>query len=365
MKRLTAIDAARGIASILVMLYHCNSVVQSPLYFDDPPFGGFLGAGSVRMPFFFAMSGFMLTWVHGRDMGKPERLRRYLLGRFARIYPAYWVVLGLAMLASAVGWGPAMQDPFSLGRVVSSFLLLPYPGPGFLVVAWMLQSLMIFYAVAALGIWRWRLGLVVFLVWQGATLVALMMGSQPAFPWNALLYTLFLDLLLGALAAQGVMRGWVKRPGWWLAAGAGYLGVALGLEFAWRPLFPGDWPLFANGLAASVMLMGLAGWELSHSMKVPRALLACGTASYAIFLVHYPLLSILSKLGRSIGMGQWFSGEVILVLFSGICIGAGILFQRWIEGPLTAWVQARIGLARGSNTAAPGATTLAMEGTRE
>lgn len=365
MKRLTAIDAARGIASILVMLYHCNSVVQSPVYFGDRPFGGFFGSGSVRMPFFFAMSGFMLSWVHGRDMGRPERLRRYLLGRFARIYPAYWAVLALVMLAYAAGWGPPGQDGFSLGRVVSSVLLLPYPGSGFLAVAWTLQSLMIFYAVVALGIWRWRVGIAVFLVWQGATWAALILKAQPAFPWSALLQTLFLDLLLGALAAQGVLRGWVKRPGWWLVSGAVYLGVAHGLEFAWHPLLPGDWPLFANGLAASALLMGLAGWEGSHPMRVPRTLLACGTASYSIFLIHYPLLSILSKLGRWIGLGRWFSGEVIFILFAWVCIGAGILFQRRIEGPLTAWVQARIGLARGSNTAAPGATTLAMEGTRE
>ncbi len=347
MKRLTAIDAARGIASVLVMLYHCNSVVQSPVYFADQPFGGFFGSGAVRMPFFFAMSGFMVSWVHGRDMGRPERLRPYLLGRFARIYPTYWVVLVLVLTAYLgrlnASSGPG---PVEFGKVVGSFLLLPEPGASYLTVAWTLQAMVAFYLVAALGIWRRRVGFAVFAVWQGAVFVALALRTQLAFPWSFLLQTLFLDLLLGAVAAQAVLRGWVRRPRECFFAGAAYLLAAHGMEFVGRPLFPGDWALLINGIAASVMLMGLATWERATPFRVPRILLACGAASYSIFLIHYPLLSLLSKAGMRVGLGGWFNGEVIFVGFAFACIGAGIVFHRWVEKPLTGWVQSRLGLAR-------------------
>ncbi|MGE3310879.1 MAG: acyltransferase family protein [Limisphaerales bacterium] len=348
MKRLTAIDAARGIASVLVMLYHCNSVVQSPIYFADQPFGGFFGSGSVRMPFFFAMSGFMVSWVHGRDLGRPERLRPYLLGRFARIYPTYWVVLGLVLIAY-VGKlnASAGPGPVTLGKVIGSILLLPQPGASYLTVAWTLQAMVAFYLVAALGIWRRSVGIAVFACWQAAVGVALALGIHLEFPWSFLLQTLFMDLLLGAVAAQGALQGWVKRqPREWFLAGVAYLLTAHLMEFNGRPLFPGDWSLLTNGIAASVTLMGLATWERTTPLRVPRFLLAWGAASYSIFLIHYPLLSILSKVGMRVGLGRWCGGEVIFVGFALACIGAGILFHRFVEKPLTGWARARLGLAR-------------------
>ena len=139
MKRLTAIDAARGIASVLVMLYHCNAVVQSEKYFADQPFGGFFGLAGVRMPFFFAMSGFMLAMVHGRDIGHPERLGRYLLSRFARIYPVYWLILAAVVpvyfMRPDFGGGSGAANT---GTLLRSVLLWPQSGVPYLAVAWTL-----------------------------------------------------------------------------------------------------------------------------------------------------------------------------------------------------------------------------------
>jgi len=366
MKRLTTIDAARGIASILVMLYHCNSVVQSPLYFADQPFSGFFGSGSVRMPFFFAMSGFMLVLVHGCDIGRPERLQRYLLGRFVRIYPTYWAVLLLAIPAYLARPGVAAGAETVTGwTVLGAILLFPQPSVPFLAVAWTLESLAIFYVVGALAIWRRWVGALAFVIWQGAVMGALIAGIHPAFPWGFLLQTLYLDLLLGGLAAWAVSKAWVKKPEIWLVSGAVYLVVALILDFTRRPLLDSDWSLLTDGVAASVMLVGLAGWERSKAVRVPRVLLVCGAASYSIFLIHYPLLSVLSKLGKAIGLGTWLNGEMIFVLFGVVCVLAGILFHRWVEQPVTAWAQARVGMARRPERQVAGARVGTMEGTPE
>jgi peptidoglycan/LPS O-acetylase OafA/YrhL len=368
MKRLTTIDAARGIASVLVMLYHCNSVVQSPVYFADQPFGGFFGSGAVRMPFFFAMSGFMLILVHGADIGRPERLRRYVLGRFTRIYPTYWAVLALvipAYLARAELAGGA--QPVTIWTVSGALLLLPQPSVPFLVVAWTLQSLMIFYAVAALAIWRRWVGAAALVLWQGAALWALIYHVQTGFPAAFFLQTLSLDLLLGGLAALMVSRDRVRHPLPWIVIGAVYLGVSLIQEFRGHPLLPFDWPIVANGAAASAVLVGMAVWERSKPapVRVPRVLLACGAASYSIFLIHYPLLSVLSKVGKAAGVGRWLSGEVIFVMFAACCVLAGIVFHRWVEQPLTAWVQTRVGLGRRSAGQPVQVGLGTMEGTRE
>lgn len=348
MKRLTAIDAARGIASVLVMLFHCNSVVQSEKYFADQPFGGFFGLAGVRMPFFFAMSGFMLAMVHGRDVGHPERLGRYLRSRFARIYPVYWLVLLAVVPVYFVrpdfggGTGGA-----NLGTLLRSVVLWPQPGVPYLAVAWTLQSMVLFYAVYAVAIWKRSVGLVVFVAWQLAVLGCVVFTVPLEFPAIYFLQPLYFNFLVGGIAAQVIARWKIGRPVVWFGLGLGFLVAVAVSDFVGRTPFRYDWQLLANGVASAVMLIGLAAWEMAVPLKVPRILLACGEASYSIFLIHYPLLSIFSKIGMKVGLGRWLSGEWIFMLFAAGCIGVGIVFHRWVEKPVTVWVQGRLGLGRG------------------
>ena len=51
----------------------------------------------------FVLSGFIVLHAHAPDVGRPAALGRYLWRRFARVYPVYWLYLGvyLALLALA------------------------------------------------------------------------------------------------------------------------------------------------------------------------------------------------------------------------------------------------------------------------
>jgi len=48
--------------------------------------------GHAGVDFFFVLSGFIIFFVHGKDIGKPSRLPHYVWRRFIRIYPVYWAV---------------------------------------------------------------------------------------------------------------------------------------------------------------------------------------------------------------------------------------------------------------------------------
>ena len=79
-RRLAVVDELKGLALILVLLYHC---------------GGVLGAanvihGEVGVDIFLILSGMMLA-VTSVDMPTGQ----FFLRRFLRIYPAYWMALGL------------------------------------------------------------------------------------------------------------------------------------------------------------------------------------------------------------------------------------------------------------------------------
>jgi peptidoglycan/LPS O-acetylase OafA/YrhL len=84
--RIAALDELKGVAIILVILYHA---------------GGVLGLrdvlhGEVGVDFFVILSGVGLTLSARR-----EGAGRFLLRRFWRIYPAYWIALTVFLVADA------------------------------------------------------------------------------------------------------------------------------------------------------------------------------------------------------------------------------------------------------------------------
>src|SRR4051794_28133520 len=93
-RRFPLFDSLRALAAILVLSTHA----AGPAHAADPgafvrPFAVRLGAG---VAVFFVISGFLLyrPFVHARVAGeKRPGFGSYALGRFLRIYPAYWVAL--------------------------------------------------------------------------------------------------------------------------------------------------------------------------------------------------------------------------------------------------------------------------------
>src|ERR1700690_1319738 len=93
--RLLSIQAARGVASLAVIFYHAGGGVALPQYVGFIPLGGFFNFGHAGVDFFFVLSGFIIYFVHHRDIGHPASLPRYTWRRLTRVLPIYWVVTAL------------------------------------------------------------------------------------------------------------------------------------------------------------------------------------------------------------------------------------------------------------------------------
>src|SRR5487761_2014894 len=160
--KLTGIEAGRGVAAMLVVGVHA----RDPLFknFGVPvPLGDLFFFGHAGVDFFFVLSGFIIMHVHASDIGRPGRLGHYLQRRFTRIYPFYWIVLLLTVLALALSSRP---DAFpSIPYITSSALLLPGGGAPVVPVAWTLKNEVVFYAVFSVLILHRNLGLVLLGVW--------------------------------------------------------------------------------------------------------------------------------------------------------------------------------------------------------
>jgi peptidoglycan/LPS O-acetylase OafA/YrhL len=87
-----ALTSLRFFAALLVVFFHDGQAlfVGAPLWASNIIKGGYAG-----VPFFFILSGFILTYNY-LPLGATLKLRSFWLARFARIYPIYAVSLILS-----------------------------------------------------------------------------------------------------------------------------------------------------------------------------------------------------------------------------------------------------------------------------
>lgn len=301
---LPGIQVGRGIAATMVVVAHSEMVAAAHLG------GGVFGqtglAGQAGVDFFFVLSGFIMTWAHGGDFGRPERLREYAARRFMRLYPPYWAALALLLLGGAIGLGGQLP---AVERIAANALLLPDPDGALLAVAWTLPFEIIFYALVGLAIWRKGIGLFALAAWfvVGATL-------EVDGIWGFYLVTDYVwHFALGMAAAMYVRRLGCQSPGLTIAAGLTVFGLAIARNHA------ATYGQLDFAMASALIVVGLATLQV----RWPRPALFLGNASYAIYLAHFPAMALFV---RFVG-GGWLTQ--LLSIAAGI--GAGVAFHYLVE----------------------------------
>jgi exopolysaccharide production protein ExoZ len=219
----------------------------------------------------------------------------------------------------------------------TSIFLVPSYNPPALVAAWTLIHEMLFYAIFVLFFVGKRLFLIAAIAWA----VAIVAHPPTVGPLAPLLSTLLnpinLEFSFGMICALLYRRftNSAQASGWAaLAVGAviagSYLFIATG-EGADRLIF---------GLGASFILLGAVLLERRVSDRVPGALVRLGDASYAIYLLHNPLISLTSRAAAKIAIVDSWAGSLI---FSMICvIGSGLLFHSFFERPALSFLRKAI-----------------------
>jgi exopolysaccharide production protein ExoZ len=207
--KLSGVQGARGVAALMVVLYHATRGLSLPQYLGHIPFGNSFGFGHAGVDFFFVLSGFIIMHAHTADIGRPERLYRYMWRRVTRIYPIYWVVTLIQAIRAFFSADSAIR--LAPSHIVHSLLLLPETTEPLVGVGWTLRSEMVFYLVFALAILDRRLckSLVVIAL----ILVAIGLIASRADPWAGLLVSGFnIQFLMGIAAARFLSRQRAPNP---------------------------------------------------------------------------------------------------------------------------------------------------------
>lgn len=328
--RLDALQAGRAIAATMVAIYHANNfVLPLRLYDGEIVWRGF-GMGYAGVEFFFVLSGFIMVYAHGRDFDRPERMPLYVLRRFVRIYPIYWIVLiGLLALYLALGrMAPdSARDP---GTILTSLLLLPSRDTDLLPVAWTLKHEVLFYIVFALVFFSWRAALSVLVAWAAACAL-FGFGGGDAWPGSFFLSPYNILFLVGVLVAStriGLPRSTVHA-----ALVVGICGfVAVGMSEIYLGPWQLIWRTLCYGAAAALVVGALA----RAPFPVPRWIVGLGDASYVVYLVHLPAMNSVAVLLAMTGLQRGIPPAAMLILLVGCSLVAGIAIRRLIEAPLLA-----------------------------
>lgn len=88
--RFLELDVFRGIAALGVVLFHYTSQ-YSTLFQHSPEMNFYFSLGRHGVELFFIMSGFVILITLERTKSSLD----FIVKRFARLYPAYWVAIAL------------------------------------------------------------------------------------------------------------------------------------------------------------------------------------------------------------------------------------------------------------------------------
>jgi peptidoglycan/LPS O-acetylase OafA/YrhL len=291
--RYNSLQAIRAVAACAVLFHNANYLEHELTGRNNHLLLG-AGLGEVGVDLFFVLSGFLMVRTTRSTRSGLDAMRRFLVARLVRIYPAYWVVAAIwAVLL-------ALWPELGLGRVMadfwSSILLLPNANQPQLAPGWSLVFELYFYLIFGLMLLApktlraWGLA-----VWAGLLLLtaALHFRGEGVLS-HFLTNSLSLEFLMGAAAGYVIDKP-IARPALLLAAGC--LVLPLG-EFLRFHLAAGS----ANvemvrvlqvGVPAVAIVLGMVGLESQGRITTPRWLTSLGERSYGVYLTHVPVASLM------------------------------------------------------------------------
>jgi peptidoglycan/LPS O-acetylase OafA/YrhL len=357
-KKIYPLTSVRFFAAFLVLFHHSVRIFL-PVFSARGVHGvptDVAGIVSLAFPvsasFFFFLSGYVLSFVY-LNSAKTLDKREFAAARFSRLYPLYFVVLvldtpellvpeihrygvkvGLTKTAGILAANAAMLQAWKGSRLlrinmpswslcVEAFFYLCFPLLG--VLLWKLR-----------GARLWMTAVAFFVAGQ-----ALVWGLRPHLRAEMVLILPPLHLstfALGIMLARWQtlqqqqnnntdVRLWQVHTVLALS-GAGLFGSVLLIPF-FRVPAP-----YNNGLLAPIFA-GLV-WALSVTPSpvsrwlCGRWLVNLGNASYALYLIHMPILTLFRHF-------RWVT-PMFYLPYLALCVGLSLLSFRYFETPARVWL---------------------------
>lgn len=348
--RYPSLDFWRGVACLVVVVFHSCFYLE-----DDGATARVLSHFWLGVPLFFVISGYCISATADSTRRKGGGMFDYFRRRLRRIFPPYWACLaltvGLVSLAGALGAGWLFEAPHPipdnspltpikwLGNLTLTESWRPHVAGSstawYLGQAWSLAFEEQFYAVC---------GLLLLLCprrfFAGAAVVTLLTLALAGLHFSSSRVNLlgfFVDGHWLLFAAGVAVYYQLNYAGPWsnriltLVLAAGFLAAVVVLAWpqatagAARPI-----ELFAEegvtAFAFALLLPMLRPYDelLTHGW-LARPVVWCGTMCYSLYLVHWPVVKVVSHSLHAVGVRGL--GPTLLVTVPA-CATAALLASR-------------------------------------
>ncbi|WP_438315663.1 acyltransferase family protein [Sporosarcina sp. FA9] len=331
-RRLILIQFSRALVPLLVMLFHVSEFMNdywnySLLGINQLPLSG-------GVNYFFALSGFMLYYIYHEKFFKPNELKGYLLNRFIRIYPLYWVLTLVAILLFLLF--PHLEE-VTYHSIFASIPLIPNPSDKvpILSVAWSLVHTIYFYLLFSVFFLSKRPISKIFLfifALISLAFVSGIIGSENDLT-NFFFNEYNLIFLAGLWSAYFILKSPFNTN---LSVFIAVIGL-IGFPLTWLNYIYNVIDInfdIATGVSSILIILGLGSIDMQKSIKIPKFLNYIGNASFAIYLSHNLILYIFADLFSVMNVFESLGGPLTCIILMTIATSVGCLTYTFIEQPL-------------------------------
>lgn len=351
--KLVTLQSLRGVAAILVMLFHYRFYLRGDDVSGTTIWDALFGWGIIGVDIFFIISGFIMVYTTQHYNTGYSSVKRFLLNRAIRIIPLYYFGLIVAFL-----FGGAMSTfhyPEKVQNLLSALTFTVYKTSvtphyiddgGMYNIRWTLNYEVYFYVAFALCLMM-KHRIITLICWGGlmTCIIPALAGFQPTLSVQGYTFQtptiafitnpLVLEFLIGAFAGYIYIQFKQRVTSVKLPIISSVIAFFL-LCYIVFGIY--SRAIIALNLGSTIVLglfiLALTLGEPILRSYIPRSLAYVGNISFSLYLLHNPLgIAVMKQMGP-VGQSA-FKGIPTIILATLLSILAAHLTHKFIEIKLT------------------------------
>ena len=359
-KRIESLQALRGLAAILVMLFHYRFYLRSQVENGTTIWDALFGWGIIGVDIFFIISGFIMVYTTQNYTQSLFSTKRFLINRAIRIFPMYYVGLLITFLLS--GAMSTFHYPEKVQNLLSALTFTVYKTDitphyiddgGMYNIRWTLNYEVYFYIAfsVCLLVKHRLLALIGFSAFM-ICLIPSIAGFQPTtsiqgYPFHSptlglLTNPVFLEFIIGAIVGYLYLKLKNITSSTKIQAIASFISLTLFMYVTYG-IYNESLRAFntESAIILGVFILFITLADPLLKKYIPHILTYLGDISFSLYLLHGAIGSAVMKRMEPFELSN-YKGIVTVIIAISLSIFISHLTHKYIEIRLTRKLKKRM-----------------------
>ena len=359
-KRIESLQALRGLAAILVMMFHYRFYLRSQVENGTTIWDALFGWGIIGVDIFFIISGFIMVYTTQNYSQSLFSTKRFLINRAIRIFPMYYVGLLITFLLS--GAMSTFHYPEKVQNLLSALTFTVYKTDitphyiddgGMYNIRWTLNYEVYFYiAFSVCLLVKHRLLALIGFSALMICLIPAIAGFQPTtsiqgYPFHSptlglLTNPVFLEFIIGAIVGYLYLKLKNITSSTKIQAIASFISLSLFMYVIYG-IYNESLRAFntESAIILGVFILFITLADPLLKKYIPHILTYLGDISFSLYLLHGAIGSAVMKRMELFELSN-YKGIVTVVIAISLSIFISHLTHKYIEIRLTRKLKKRM-----------------------